>query len=165
MNPYNVELVYREISATKAVSGAEFERGVQDFNFGMGAPNCWIPSKSYFLVSATLIGRANVAPLIKDQVAFADDMCAGLYNNAYFKVGGQDVSSIVSYVPQAHALCSRTTKSQAFLNSVGKSAYMSNADFQERVALTASDTLLNVASKQEYFPISAISGAGTLSLA
>ena len=164
MNPYTLEFVYREISATKAVAGAEFERSVQYFNFGMGAPNCWVSSKSYFLISATLAGRAGAIPLVKDQVAFADDMCAGLYNNAYFKVGGQDVSSIVSYLPQAHALRTRTTKSRAFLNSVGQSAYMSNADFQERVALTASDTLLDVASQQEYFPISSPDGTGTLSL-
>ena len=128
------ELIYREISCQKSVIGADFERGNQDYNFSMGAPTAWIPSKSYFRITLKLSSTSDAAgtgnqPTISNQLAFADNVAACLYNNAYFKAGGQDVSSIVNYIPQASALLHRTSKSQAWLNSIGKSAYMLNADF------------------------------------
>jgi len=120
----------------------------------MGSPSCWIPSKSYFRITLKLSNSSDATgtgaqPTVSNQLAFADNMAACLYNNAYFKAGGQDVSSIVNYIPQAAALLHRTSKSRSWLNSIGKSAYMMNADFQERVAVTASDDLLNVSSQQE----------------
>ena len=42
---------YREVSCQKAVRDEEFVRGVQDFNFSLGAPNVWIPRKSFRLNS------------------------------------------------------------------------------------------------------------------
>ena len=67
--------------------------------------------------SLRAIGRAGGAiiapaqPVTGDQLAFADDAMACLYNNVYFRAGGQDVSSIVNYVPQAHALKTQVMKS------------------------------------------------------
>jgi len=54
---------------------------------------------------------------------------ATLYTNVYFRSGGQ-----VNYVPQAHALKTRVMRSGAWMNSVGKSAYLVEADFQKPVA-------------------------------
>jgi hypothetical protein len=163
------ELIYREISCQKSVIGADFERGNQDYNFSMGAPTAWIPSKSYFRITLKLSSTSDAAgagnqPTISNQLAFADNVAACLYNNAYFKAGGQDVSSIVNYIPQASALLHRTSKSQAWLNSIGKSAYMLNADFQERVNVTASDDLLNVSSQQEYVAAGGDDGLGTVTI-
>ena len=156
------ELVYREISCQKAVNGNNFSQGNQDFNFSIGNPTAWIPSKSYFRVRASLraIGRVGGAvvvpaqPTTADQLTFADDALACLYNNVYFRAGGQDVSSIVNYVPQAHALKTRVMKSGAWLNSVGKSAYMMEADFQKRVTQVASDNILYANGQGEYVGVS-----------
>jgi hypothetical protein len=163
------ELIYREISCQKSVIGADFDRGNQDYNFSMGAPTAWIPSKCYFRVTLKLSNSSDAAgtgaqPTVSNQLAFADNVAACLYNNAYFKAGGQDVSSIVNYIPQASALLHRTSKSRAWLNSIGKSAYMMNADFQERVNVTASDDLLNVSSQQEYVAAGGDDGVGTVTI-
>ena len=120
------ELIYREISCQKSVIGADFDRGNQDYNFSMGNPTCRIPSKSYFRVTLKLSATddtlgAGVQPKVSNQLAFADNVAACLYNNAYFKAGGQDVSSIVNYIPQASALLHRTSKSRAWLNSIATS--------------------------------------------
>lgn len=161
------ELVYREIPCQKSVSGDDFTRGNQDYNFSMGAPTCWIPSRTYFRatmrLTATNLAGAIIQPTTSSQIAFADNVVGGLYNNQYFKMGGQDVSSIVSFIPQAAALLQRTSKSGAWLNSIGKSCYMNNADFQERVAITASDDLLNVSSQQEYAACGGQDGVGVVS--
>ena len=83
----------------------------------------------------------------------------------YFKANEQDVSSIVNYIPQASALLQRTSKSGAWLNSIGKSAYMMNSDFQERVNITASDDLLSVASQQDYVAAGGYNGLGAVTVA
>jgi len=163
------ELVFREVPCNKSVIGADFDRGNQDYNFSVGAPTAWIPSKSYFRVTLKLsstsdAGNTGVQPTVSNQLAFADNATACLYNNAYFKAGGQDVSSIVNYIPQASALLNRTSRSRAWLNSIGKSAYMLNADFQERVNITASDDLLNVSSQQEYVAAGGYDGVGTVTI-
>lgn len=142
------ELVYREISCQKAVNGTNFAQGNQDYNFSIGNPTAWLPHKSYFRVTMSLralrrnangVQQVPAQPTFQDQMAFADGAIACLYNNVYFRAGGQDVSSIVNYVPQAHALKTRVMKSGAWMKSIGKSAYMVEADFQKRVAQIASD--------------------------
>lgn len=163
------EFIYTECSCQKSVSGIDFAQGNQDFSFGVGGPTAWIPSKSYFRITATLsnlnVAGAPLQPTIANQIAFTDNMASGLYNNAYFKAGGADVSSIVSYLPQASSLLQRTSKAGSWLNSIGKSGYMLNADFQDRVNITASDDLLNVSSQQEYVAVGGYNGAGTVSIA
>lgn len=142
------ELVYREISCQKAVNGTNFGQGNQDFNFSIGNPTAWLPNKSYFRVtmslralgrSATGVQQAPAQPTFQDQMAFADGAIACLYSEARFKAAGQEVSFLTNYVPQAHALKTRVMRSGAWLNSVGRSAYMAEADFQKRVAQIASD--------------------------
>ena len=125
-------------------------KGVMDFNFSTGAPTGWIPSKSYFRIEMKLNGAGGNQPTISQQLAFADSACANLFDNVYFKGAGQDISSAVNYVAQSAALKNRLQKSGAWLQSVGKSAYMLNADFQERVAAVSSDDRLNASSQQEY---------------
>jgi len=128
------ELALREISAQKAVSGDNFPQGVIDFNFSTGSPTCWIPSKSYFRLELQITGALGAnQPTKQEQLAFADSCPATLFDNIYFKASGQDVSSCVNYIPQAQSLKNRLSKTGAWLNSVGKSAYGLEADFSKRV--------------------------------
>ena len=161
----SAELQYREISAQKAVNDVNFSQGVMDFNFSTGAPTGWIPSKSYFRIEMKLNGAGGNQPTISQQLAFADSACANLFDNVYFKGAGQDISSAVNYVAQSAALKNRLQKSGAWLQSVGKSAYMLNADFQERVAAISSDDRLNASSQQEYAAVADANGQGTVTIA
>jgi len=87
-------------SCQKAVNGTNFSQGNQDYNFSIGNPTAWLPSKSYFRVTMSLraLGRSTTGvqqipaqPTTQDQLAFADGAIACLYNNVYFRAGGQDV--------------------------------------------------------------------------
>ena len=113
-----MELVYRQVTCQKAVNGDNFSQGVQDFNFSIGGKTAWIPNRTYFRIGMTLKGLGDTAPKFSDQVAFADSVCGNLYNNVYFRAGGQDVSSIVNYVPQAQAIKNRLDKSGSWLKSI-----------------------------------------------
>ena len=156
------ELCYRECSAQKSVGGADFVQGVMDFNFSTGAPTGWIPSRSYFRIEMTLKGAGSAQPTISQQLAFADSACGCLFDNIYFKGAGQDISTAVNYIAQSAALKNRLQKTGAWLASVGKSAYLLNSDFQERVAQVSSDDLLDVSSQQEYAAVGGDDGQGTV---
>ncbi len=49
-----MELNYREVSCQKTVSGDDFTRGNQDYMFSVSHPTTWIPSASYFRLSASV---------------------------------------------------------------------------------------------------------------
>jgi hypothetical protein len=134
-----IDLVWRQISCQRAVQGASFPQGVQDYNFSIGGNMGWVPNRSYFRIALELKGAGGAQPTIADQVAFADSVCGNLYDNVYVRAGGQDVSSIVNYVPQACALKNRLDKSGAWLKTVGAGTQGIEADFQTRVNNTATD--------------------------
>lgn len=132
-----LEYEYRQISCQRAVNDVNFPRGVQDFNFSVGGNKGWVPNRSYFRIDLSLRGRGGAdAPTISDQVALADNVCANLYNNVYVRMGGQDASSIVNYVPQASQVKARLDKSGAWLKTIGADAFGCDADFQSRVNRT-----------------------------
>ena len=126
------ELQLNEVNCTKAVSGDSFSRGLQEFNFGVGRPSAWIPSQSYFRFKLKLTASGGVPSYLTDKVALVENVCSALYNNIYFRAGGQDISSILSYIPQAAAARMRLNKSLGWQKSIGFGAYMIGSDFNER---------------------------------
>ena len=145
----SAELIYREISCSKSVDKENFSQGVQDYSFSTGAPTGWIPSRSYFRIEMTLDGLGVPAdglgsqPTLRQQLAFADSACGNLYDNVYFKGAGQDISTAVNYVGQSNALKNRLQKTGSWLQSVGKSAYLLESDFQKRVKQVSRDAGIN----------------------
>ena len=124
--------VYRQVCPTRNVTGNEFDKGIIDINFSIGGKSVWIPSRSYFRIGMELT-KPDGTPVAKaDDVAFANMAPGNLFDNVYFLAGGQTVSSIVNYAPQAHACSYRLSKSGAWLNSVGKDAYGISSDYEYR---------------------------------
>jgi hypothetical protein len=135
-----LELQYRQITSQRAVINDNFPQGVIDFNFSIGGRTGFIPNRSYFRIGLKVTGPDNVAPpTVSDQLAFADSVAGNMFTNVYFRAGGQDVSSIVNYCPQAAACKNRIDKSGAWLNTTGKDSYALDADFQSRVNRVSSD--------------------------
>jgi hypothetical protein len=142
------EFVYREVNPSRSINGDAFPQGVIDFNFSTGQPTAWVPSKSYFRMTLELKGAADRQPVPSEHLAFADDAASCLFNNASFRAGGQDVSSIVNYMPQASASKRRLQRSGAWLNSIGKEAYMVEASFGKRQA--AVSDIPNIRTNEQY---------------
>lgn len=130
-----------EVNCQRAIGGGNFQAGLQDFVFSIGRPSCFIPSKSYFRVEIKLTGPDGLAaPTISQQVALAENCVANMYNNAYFLAGGQSVSQVTNYLPQAAALEYRTSTSNAWLKSVGQSAFTYNPNLSSRISAVSSGT-------------------------
>lgn len=126
------DLSYRQVTCKRDVRGAAFSAGIQDYDFSIGGNVGFLPSKSYFRIGLRITNATNAQPTHEDLLAPSDDVAACLFDNAYFKIGGQDVSSIVNYLPQASVLKNRIEKTGAWLNTVGKSSRYLDADFQSR---------------------------------
>ena len=129
---------YSEVTCARSVVGAAFGSGIADYNWTIGRPNVFIPSESYFICDMTLTYN-NRQPFLSDEIALGNDPCSSLFNNAYMKCGGQDVSSITSFLPQASVIKNRLTKPYAWRNSVGQSAYALESNFLERCKKVSRD--------------------------
>jgi len=119
-------------------SASTFAAGNQDFVFSLGRPNVIIPEQCYFAIDVTL-NYNNRQPLMKDNIALAQDAASALYNNAYWRMGGQDVSSIVNFLPQVGIMKKRLSKTHAYRESFGKSFEMLDSSFEDRQRMTAYD--------------------------
>ena len=126
--------VLREVLPQRSVNDSSFSQGLQDFLFSCGGTTSFIPSKSYLRIGVEIYrDRPGVGqPLLSDLIAPADNLCGNLYNNAMFYAGGRQVSQIVNGLPQASALKARLLRHNAWNQSMGKEAYMSEAEFAER---------------------------------
>lgn len=123
-----------EVPCTRSVQGAAFSQGVQDYVFSVGAPNCWVPSKSYFRVSLSLYTTGTILPLYPDAMtAYADNAVGNLFDNVYVRAGQQDVSSVVQYAAQASALRVRIQNTLPWLRSMGSGACLNQAEFMKRL--------------------------------
>jgi len=140
---HELELSWREIVCKRSVAdpagpadASIFSQGIQDFSFSVSGKNAWIPAYSYFRADITvekLTAGANARiPTLADNIALSDVMPGCLYNNIYFRAGGQDISSITQFVPQAAALKCRLDNSGAWLKYVGRDGMGCDSDFTRR---------------------------------
>jgi len=129
----SVQYNYRQVTCQRAVAGDSFPLGVQDFNWSIGGNTAFVPAKSYFRIGMTITGGGGTQPSLGDTLALADNVCGNLYNNIYMRCGGSDVSSLVNYVPQAQQVKTRLTKSKAWLDGIGKSAFGCDANIASRI--------------------------------
>ena len=129
---------YYEISATRGVNG-RFQEGPLEYIFSVGAPNVIIPSKCYLRVEMELFEGATNPPLKEHVLAYADNACAGLFSNAYFRAGGQSISTNNQFVPQSHMLKMRASSTYPFLQSDAKDNYLLEANLGNRVDKVSAD--------------------------
>ncbi len=169
---YGLEVNRLQVPCKRPVTGADFPRGVQDYDFSIGGRFAWRPSKSYFRVGLKITdiltataGGAETPPTAQANLAFADNPVAGMFDNVYVRAGNADVSSIINYAPQAHQVKARLSKSRAWLNGIGKSALGCDADFQDRVNTYASNGITGEEHTVPSREAIAVDKTATLSLA
>ncbi len=133
-----------EVNPSRRVDGSNFPLGVMEFAFSVGAPNAWVPSKSYFRIGSTIYGAptggpAVAAPIVREMVAFADNAVGNMFDNAYVRSNNVEISSISQGLAQASALSARLGEGHSWLKSLGSGAELNKANFTDRVMYTSSD--------------------------
>lgn len=143
------DLQYTEVPCQRQVADSsptnnQFAQGTQDYSFTIGKGMAFYPSRSYFKFTVKLNGTGRFydaggpfgvggKPAISEQLALSENFAPNMYTSMYFLGGGQNISSIVNYLPQVNQVETRATGSQAWLKSVGMSAAYSNPNFSSRV--------------------------------
>lgn len=128
-----LDMTWREVTCKRSVQGAAFSQGICDYDFSVSGKNAWIPAYSYFRCEIELKNSSGDTPVTGDRIAFADSAPSCLYNNAYFRAGGQDISNITQFIPQAASLKCRLDNTGAWLKYVGRDAFLCDSDFSRRV--------------------------------
>lgn len=163
-----VELQLNEVSCTKAVDRTSFPRGLQEYPFSIGRPSAWVPGQTFFRFKLTLGkyqgGNPTTPSYLVDQVAFAENVCSALYTNVSFRAGGQDVSSIMSYIPQASQLKMRLNKSLGWQQSVGDGCYMVGS-FNDRSRKVSSGPFNVAYDADNYVAVQGTTAATTVTVA
>ena len=177
-----LEMNWREITCQRTVGdgaiGAanlnnnNFANGIQDFLFSVsGSTNAFIPALSYFCIDLELqkltAGAAPRPPVLADDITLSNCVGDALYNNTFFRMGGQDVSTAQSFIPQQGALKRRIDQSGAWLYNVGRNASWIDSDFTRRQNVIAANGIYHqdgLLDAQAITPI-AINVATTFALA
>lgn len=118
-----IEKQWREITSRNPTNGANFPQGLKDFKFSIGQGYGFIPSQSYFKANLKIkkwSATGDATALSAGDPTFADGVCGNLFNNIYFNMGGQTISSITTGLPQCDILKNRLTKSKGWNDSIGK---------------------------------------------
>jgi hypothetical protein len=147
-----LEMNWREITCQRTVgdkagdlNDSNFSNGIQDFLFSVsGSTNAFIPALSYFCIDVELqkiAGGVARPPVLADDITLSNCVGDALYNNTFFKMGGQDVSVAQSFIPQQGALKRRIDQSGAWLYNVGRNASWIDSDFTRRQNVIASNGL------------------------
>jgi hypothetical protein len=136
-----LELRWEQVTSKRSVqdtiNNKSFANGVQDFEFGVSGLNAWIPAYSYFryefeLYNVDSAGLKTLGVNPNTGIALANNAVGNMYNNVYCRAGGQDISSLTQYMPQASTLKCRINNSGSWLREVAGDAYLCEADFHKR---------------------------------
>jgi len=170
-----LEMNWREITCQRAVGDSDdpaassvFSNGIQDFLFSVsGSTNAFIPALSYFCIDTELKvndGVSFVPPLLFNDITLSNNVGDALYNNSFFKLGGQDVSTAQSFLPQQGALKKRIDQSGAWLYNIGRNASWIDPDFSRRLNVIAKDGVYHqdgLVDVEGYYSIPIVDPAGT----
>ena len=141
-----------EVACQKAIGGDSFNQGNMDFIWTIGAPSAFIPSESFFRFAITVTDGGGAQPFLNgSDIALAENFISSLYSQCTFRAGGQEVSSLVRYVPQADQLKMRLDKSYSWQKSIGKNVFFIESDYDQRKKMTG-------------FPDEYITSTGTLGI-
>lgn len=132
-----IEKQWREITSRNPVRDEEFTTGLKDFKFSVGQGYGFIPNLSYFRVELELT-YGGAAPTRANAIAFAESPIGNMFNNIYFNMGGQTVSSLTQNLGQCEILKNRLTKSKAYNETVGKIQGFDPQFVDRQVTLTPS---------------------------
>ena len=134
-----IEKQWREITSRNPITDEQFSTGLKDFKFSVGQGYGFIPNLSYFRVELELT-VAGGKPTRADGVTFADGCVGNMFNNIYFNMGGQTVSSLTTGLGQCEVLKNRLTKSKAYNDTIGKATgFIPHRE--DRLLITSSDVL------------------------
>jgi len=135
---------YRQVTATKDVTGNQFSQGVQQFRFDTSGNTWFVPSMSYFRLRCSLTqvrqdGGPALPILSRSDLAPNVGLASNLFKSVAVQLNGQNIEQISERMPQIDALKTRMGNTGGWLNQLGKRTNFWEASQQVRVQMTSAD--------------------------
>jgi len=116
---------YRQVTATKDVSGSQFSQGVQQFRFDTSGNTWFVPSMSYFRLRCSLTqvrrdGGPALPILSRSDLAPNVGLASNLFKSVAVQLNGQKIEQISERMPQIDALKTRIGNTGGWQNQLGK---------------------------------------------
>lgn len=130
---------FHQLSPSRDITLNNFPNGNISIKWELSGTSWWLPMKSYIRLRCRM-SKGNGDPLtVSDGVAPTMNLANSLFNSVEVRLQDKTISKINDYVAQCDTLTQRLTKSKAWLDSVGQSAQLWSADFNERRNVVCSD--------------------------
>ncbi len=142
---------YDQIAPTRDVTNANFSNGSIHIKWSVSGTKHWNPSRSY-LRTRVKLSKADGSQLTSsDGIAPNMMLMSNLFQSLEFRINDKTVSRIADFVPQIDALQMRTTKSKAWIDSVGDSSQLTGASFSARqnVCAVGANQAVKIVTKAE----------------
>lgn len=134
---------YEKNAPTRDVTLLNFANGPIHFKWENSGQKWFLPSRVHTRTRLQISDDAGNPIDLADDVAPNMGLMAHLFQSMEFRINDKTVSRISDFCPQIDALESRTSKSSAWLESIGASVNFWQDDFKERQAEIASDGYLS----------------------
>jgi len=128
---------YRQVTATRDVSGSSFYRGVQQFRFETSGNTWFVPSMSYFRLRCSLhtvrVDGGELHPILDEtDIAPTMGLAANLFKSVEVRLNGHTVERITERLPQIDALKTRMRNTGSWLDQVGQATNFWDPDASKR---------------------------------
>jgi len=135
---------YRQISATKDVTGNQFSQGVQQFRFDTSGNTWFVPSMCYFRMRCSLTqvredGGPTLPILSNSDLAPNLGLASNLFKSVEVQLNGHTLERISERMPQIDALKTRMKNTGGWLNQLGKSTNFWEANLAARRQMISVD--------------------------
>ena len=135
---------YRQISATKDVTGHQFAHGTQQFRFDTSGNTWFLPSMCYFRLRCSLSqvredGGPPLPVLSNGDLAPNMGLASNLFKSVEVQLNGQSLERIAGSLPQIDALKTRMQNTRGWLDALGQTTNFWDQSFATRQAAVAVD--------------------------
>lgn len=136
-------MYYNQVAPTRDVVGTSFSNGAIHFRFELNGTEWWVPSRSYMRFRIRLQNAAGAQLTIPDGIAPNMNICANLFQSCEMRINGKTIGRVSDFMPQVDMLEKRLTKSKAWIDSIGASTQLLQAELADRQRVAAADFQLN----------------------
>jgi hypothetical protein len=142
---------YEEIVCDRTITDGSFTTGVHNYRFNSSASSgaCIVPNRCYFLVEYAFGAMPPAAtgaeynPVValpqSKKITLASDFVSTMFNSCSFRIGGTDIQSVNSFVPQSSMLRKRLGLEQNYMANICPELMGLDNDFSRRLARYSSD--------------------------
>jgi hypothetical protein len=132
-------MLYEQHPPTRDITNGAFPNGAIHNRFTVSGQKWWVPARSYLRMRCS-ITAANGAQLpVASNIGPNMGLMSNLFQSGEFRIADKTVSRVSDFMAAVDSLDTRLSKSKSWLDSVGESSNMWEADTKFRIQKISAD--------------------------